>query len=224
MSFDFQEELITPVGTLVGFTALTNPQAYENKGEPHYSCKLALDGKDPATIELVSKIEAAIEGSAEYMNMIAAKYGKTPVSAAQARKRAPLPFEEEYDEADNPTGRLIFKFRQAASIYSSNQKVPFTLPVVDSRNMPMSDDVYSGSSASLMFLIKPWYVASAGLGISLRPRGVQVTDLVTRKSDGDTPDISRFPVREGGYVAEAAAPITPHVPNPPVEMNGFDEL
>lgn len=224
MSFDFQEELITPIGTLVGFTALSNPQAYENKGEPHYSCKLALDGQDPATQQLVETIETAIENAQEYMNMIAAKYNKTSVSAAQARKRAPLPFEPEYDESDNPTGRIIFKFRQASTVYSSNQKVPFTLPVVDSQNQPMAQDIYSGSAASLMFLIKPWYVASAGLGISLRPRGVQVTELVTRKAEGDSPDVTKFPVREGGYVAEAAAPITPHIPNPPVEMNGFDEL
>ena len=52
--------------------------------------------------------------------------------------------------------------------------------VMDSKQKPIGDEVRIGSGTTMRcgVEVRPWYVASQGVGVSLRLRVVQVIDLV----------------------------------------------
>lgn len=206
LPIDYRTHHVTPMAPLVGYVALSEPQGYQGS-EPAYTCKIAIGNAEAQ--ELISTIDEAHFHAGEYLNTIAEKFGNRPkLTPAKLRKHAPLPYEPEVDEDGHETGRTIFKFRQAATQYVRQEKVPFVLPIVDSQRLPMKEAIYSGSDVVVKFLIKPWFVDSMGLGVSLRPQAVQCLKLVS--SFGGTKG-SDFATVEGGYVADVAKHTSPEI-------------
>lgn len=203
---DYRTNYVTPTATLVGFVALSEPQGYQGS-EPAYSCKILLSPDDADN--LVQTIDHAHANAGDYLNEIAQKFGNRPkLTAAKLRKHAPLPYEPEIDDQDQETGNTIFKFRQNSSQYSRGEKVPFSLPIIDSERMPMQETIYAGSKVKIKFVIKPWYVDSMGLGVSLRPQAVQCIELVSTYGSPKGEDFETVP---GGYTAQA----THNIATPP---------
>ena len=204
ISVDFRTQYLTPQARTIGFVALSDPQGYQGS-EPAYSCKIVLDNERAQP--LIETINTAHASAGEYLNAISEKFGNRPkLTAAKLRKHAPLPYEEEVTEDGEETGKFIFKFRQACTIYRKGEKDPFNLPIMDSNRVPMSEPIYAGSKIVIKFSIKPWFVDSMGLGVSLRPQAVQVIELVSSTSGVNGAEFESVP---GGYVAQAAAEMPP---------------
>jgi hypothetical protein len=199
LPIDYRTHHVTTTAPLVGFVALSEPQGYQGS-EPAYTCKMALPEEE--AVKLKNIIDEAHFHAGDYLNAIAEKFGNRPkLTPAKLRKHAAMPYEPEVDEAGEETGRTLFKFRQASTQYVKGEKVPFTLPILDSKRLPMTDTIYSGSEVKIKFLIKPWFVDSMGLGVSLRPQAVQCVQLVSSFGGSKGDDFDEIP---GGYIAKIA--------------------
>jgi hypothetical protein len=211
LPIDYRTSHLTPIAPLVGYVALTEPQGYQGS-EPAYTCKIALE--EDNTQKLLHIIDEAHYHAGDYLNAIAEKFGnRAKLTPAKLRKHAPMPYESELDEDGAETGRTIFKFRQSSTQYVRQEKVPFTLPIVDSQRLPMREDIYSGSDVIIKFVVKPWFVDAMGLGVSLRPQAVQCLKLVSSLGGSKGSDFSTI---EGGYVATIASQ------SDPVAIETFD--
>lgn len=101
-------------------------------------------------------------------------------------KKYQLPFDDETDEAGNPTGNIMFKFKLPAM---SKKGVPQRLRLVDAKKDPMNERVGMGSSISIAFDAYGWYTPALGVGVSLRMNAVQVTSLKERGGSVDEFDV-----------------------------------
>jgi hypothetical protein len=83
----------------------------------------------------------------------------------------------------------------------------------------MNEAIYSGSEVKIKYTIKPWFVDSMGLGVSLRPQAVQCIELVSSVGGNIGEDFETVP---GGYVAEASRP-SPAIAMADTSMDFVDE-
>ncbi len=161
---------VTPEGTLV-FGHLVKPGTEYNP-DGDYLAIMRFSSEDAE--ELIEKIEAAYE--ANYENIKKQKKGKRI-------KKAELPFREEVDQdTDEPTGNLIFTFKQrAGGINKDGERWSRRIPIFDAKGKPIKTtdlDIWSGSTLKIAFEISGYFVASIGAGVSLRLKAVQVLNLV----------------------------------------------
>ena len=89
-------------------------------------------------------------------------------------KKADLPFTEEYDEDQNPTGNWLFRLKLKAATAKGLAQRP---TLVDAKLQPMTEVIGSGSEVVVDFHPHPWFVAALGVGVTLRLRSVQVLEL-----------------------------------------------
>lgn len=104
-------------------------------------------------------------------------------------KQAPMPWSEATDwDSDSETrvavpGFTDFKFSLKAKVTTKAGKSWEQRPALfDAKLQPMPEDadpVGGGSVIRISAEVYPWYTASLGFGISLRPRAVQVLELKT---------------------------------------------
>jgi hypothetical protein len=111
-------------------------------------------------------------------------------------KKAPPPYSEEFDEAGQPTGNVILRFKSKAAYKPS---------IFDSKGMPMVDsNIWGGSEIKINGSIAPYYTSLIGAGVALRLRAVQVIKYVQGGADAN-----RFGfAEEDGYVHTESAPQT----------------
>ena len=122
-------------------------------------------------------------------------------------KKANPPYFEELDDAGQPTGNVILKFKSR-----------YKPAVFDAKGIPMVDSsIWGGSEIKVNGSIAPYYTVLIGAGVSLRLGGVQVIQYV----EGRTGGAERFGFQEEvGYehkapetfeevVKEASTPVEP---------------
>jgi len=189
---------VTPEGTLV-FGHLIKPGTEFNP-DGDYLAIMRFSSEDAE--ELIEKIEAAYE--ANYENIKKQKKGKRI-------KKAELPFREEVDQdTDEPTGNLIFTFKQrAGGINKDGERWSRRIPIFDAKGKPIKTtdlDIWSGSTLKIAFEISGYFVASIGAGVSLRLKAVQVLNLV----EGGSADAEffGFTEEEGFSIEEDEAGFT----------------
>ena len=89
-------------------------------------------------------------------------------------KQAPLPFEDELDDDDEPTGNVIIKFKSKAA---------YKPAVFDSKGTPMlNSNIYAGSVLKVNGSIAFYNSPAVGAGTTLRLRAVQVIEYVEGSS------------------------------------------
>lgn len=113
---------------------------------------------------------------------------KEAYKAECARQKKPklkmgeMPWKDEEDGEGNPTGCVIFKASQLAKITSKKTGETFDKRIVlfDGANNPFPKDriIGSGSEVKLCADVKPYFTPTAGFGIKLRLKAVQVLKLV----------------------------------------------
>lgn len=105
-------------------------------------------------------------------------------------KKAPPPWQEEMDDAGQPTGNIILKFKSKAA---------YKPAIFDAKGIPMvNSNIWGGSELKVAGTIAPYYTSLIGAGVALRLRAVQVIQYV----DG-TQGASRFGFEEeAGYIHE----------------------
>lgn len=144
-------------------------------------------------------------------------YTATLKSLGVAKVNAlPLPWAEDKDTK----GSYKIKFKQKSKIVNLTKntirQVP-PIPVVDSQGVLIKDNVGNGSIVIVAFEPAPYYVPpgkkdadgkpmAAGVGLSLRLKGVQVIELVeydeNAPKSGDV--VTKFKPIAGGYTAKPA--------------------
>ena len=115
-------------------------------------------------------------------------------------KTANPPYHDELDDAGQPTGNVIFRFKSKAiykpAIFDAKGGV-----VVDS-------NIWAGSEIRVNASIAPYYTSMVGAGVALRLRAVQIITLV----EGSQGAADRFGFEEtAGYVHKEDATPMPEV-------------
>lgn len=166
--------ITTPIGTAV-YPHVNKPDTkYNAAGE--YNCKLKLDESD--ALVLKEQLETIYEEG--YQDECRRR-------RKQSLRKAPrLPLYQDDD------GDWLLIAKQKAKV----RDFEFTVPLFDSAGKPTDVNVGSGSRLKLAIEPFPYYTDSAGYGLTLRLRGVQVIEVKEYASS------SPFEAVEGGFVGE----------------------
>jgi hypothetical protein len=85
-------------------------------------------------------------------------------------KTANPPYSDELDDAGQPTGNVIFKFKS---------KAMYKPAVFDAQgNAMVESNIWGGSEVKVNATVSPYFTAIVGAGVALRLRAVQVITLV----------------------------------------------
>lgn len=189
----------TPKGTAI-WPRLNEP---DRKFQPEgvYSVRLRLDEDDAAPFQ--TKLSKLVE---ELYKEECLKQGK------KSLKRAPMPWgpATDYDkdtESKVEVDGVEFKFSMKAEVTTRAGKKWSQRPALfDAKLNPLpedADNIGGGSIIRVSAEVYPWYTASLGFGISLRPRAVQVIEL---KAGGSSMDPTALGFEaEDGYTTVASA-------------------
>ena len=103
-------------------------------------------------------------------------------------KKAPPPYAEELDEAGQPTGNVILRFKSKAA---------YKPAIFDAKGIPMIDsNIWGGSELKVNGSVAAYYTPLIGAGVALRLRAVQVIQYV----EGGSGSADRFGFEAGaGY-------------------------
>lgn len=178
---------ISPIG-LGRYTWINKPDTKFN-ADGLYKTDLILDGEEAA------KFKALIDAQCE-----AALVSETEDMTPGERKKwaVYLPYEVEEDDDGNPTGRIIFQFRQNAVIHLKDGTTKeIRIAIFDAADKAVDVPVFGGSKLRVLYRARPIKIASLKkAGVRLDFLKVQVIALAERSQE------SGFGAVEGGYVAE----------------------
>ena len=163
------EQVVTDTG-IARYPWLNYPDdQYSKPGD--YKLGLILTKEQAAP--LIKKIQDTISKAKELAN------GKKTKAAA-------LPYREELDDQDQPTGNLVFNFKQKSKINLKDGTQADMKPmVVDAKGRRLTNEqIWGGTKCKVSALLIPYFMAGNGYGCSLRLKAVQIIDLVSGK-DGD---------------------------------------
>lgn len=161
------DQKVTPKGVLV-FPWLTKADTKFN-AEGVYKTSFALEGDEAE--EFAEMLDGVLAEAEKY-------YTEELTPRAKAQARVASPYEEELDDDGEPTGRVLFRFKQNATIKRKDGSVTkVKLPVVDSKRKPTSEPVYGGTVAKLAYYIRGYFMQSnKTIGLTLHPLAVQVIE------------------------------------------------
>tara|TARA_B100000123_G_C25667348_1_gene400439 strand:- start:346 stop:948 length:603 start_codon:yes stop_codon:yes gene_type:complete len=166
------EQVVTDIGT-ARYPWLNYPDdRYSNP--PEFKIELILNKEQSAPV--IKKIDEAIDKAKE-------------LTKGKKAKEATRPYKEELDDQDQPTGNLIFRFKQKSKInLKDGTQVDLKPVVVDSKGVKLTNEqIWGGTKCRVSALLVPYFVAATGYGCSLRLKAVQIIDLVSGKN-GDMKD------------------------------------
>lgn len=184
---------ISPAGVLI-HPWLNKPDTKFNE-DGLFHTDLRLSGE--AAQKLAEKIEAA--------SLKALQEHTQEMKPGEAKKwKLYVPFEkEEDDETGEPTGDIVFNFKQNAKIKSKKEPSGFKdvkIELRDSKDNVIDVAVWDGSEGRIMFSMRPiTMVSSKEVGVRLDFAKVQVTKLKQGSGGGGR----GFGEVEGGYEADA---------------------
>jgi hypothetical protein len=169
----------TPKGTALYPWLSTPDTKFSEEGE--YKVNLVLSKED--ALPILKQINEV------YAENISAE---TKKANGKEVKKAPPPWAEQRDEAGEPTGNIILRFKSKAA---------YKPAIFDAKGMPMIDsNIWGGSEIKVSGSIAPYFTSLIGAGIALRLRAVQVIQLVEGSGGA-----GRFGfTEEAGYTQEAA--------------------
>lgn len=162
--------LTTPKGT-ARFAALEIPDEFTpEQGEKQikYKTDLILDGNAESTKKLIERLEELRDEH----------YDSLPKRKRDKLDKAAV-YENEYDENDEATGNVIFKFKCNAQFTDAQGNVHKLRPErVDAhkRALPLTTRIFGGSTIKVAFKPIP-YDGFGKVGVSLRLMAVQVIEL-----------------------------------------------
>lgn len=204
------ERITSPIGT-ARYPHLHKPDKY--KGDLKYKCDLVLDPDDEDHAEFLDDVkeraEAAFEKfKEELQEKVDSKKlkGKKLANAKQELKEMEVhyPFEPEYDEEGEETGRIVVKTKSNAERKDKDGN-PYIkkLPIFDALGQRLEDvpPIWGGSELRLALDVYPYHMEAQHIaGISLLIGGVQIVELKT--GSGATAEDMGFGAVEGGFAAD----------------------
>lgn len=167
-------KLISPFGVAV-YPKLNEP---ETRFDPDgvYECRLRLNEEDAKPF--VSQLEKIHKEAYDY-NCKAQK--------KKTLKTADLPVKPVVDDdTGEETGEVEIKFKLNAKVTTKSGKSWEQRPkLFDSKNQPLQERIGGGSVVRIQTEVRPWFVPTLGVGITLRIGAVQVQEL-KQSMGGDT--------------------------------------
>lgn len=174
------KRMVTPAGIAV-WPWLDKPDT-KFKANGEYRIGVSLPRQAPGVQDFLTALEAEYDAaqSSDGNKMLAdAKKGAKI-------KRADVPWKDELDENDQPTGNVVLNLKMAAKIEKKEAGVvvkswdqrPDVFDAKGTRIDAGASKVGGGSTVKASFEIMPFYTSLVGAGISLRLRAVQVINLV----------------------------------------------
>jgi hypothetical protein len=132
-------------------------------------------------VNLIIAKEEALPALKLINQVYAENYEKEVKKAKGAEiKKAPPPFSEELDDAGQPTGNIILKFKSKAA---------YKPAIFDAKGIPMIDsNIWGGSELKVNGSVAAYYTPLIGAGVALRLRAVQVIQYV----EGGSGSADRF--------------------------------
>jgi hypothetical protein len=200
--------VVTPFGTIAGFTAIQEARPNFNKTADEYQIVVAFEAREFAAF---SKKLHAMRDAYVAQRLEALDPAKRKVlERGMSKKDVGTP---EVDEAGDETGRYLVKFRQSARIEGTSKKTgkPFVIEkkvaLVDSQGKAIKTKlrIGKGSTVAVSFEPNPYYSEKdKEFGISFnRLIGVQIVKLIEYEGDGEmSADAMGFGAVEDGFSAE----------------------
>lgn len=184
------ERITTPRGISI-YPKLTRPDV-KFKPEGEFTCRLALEAKEAAA--LIARIKPLYE--AGYTDELGKLKAKTI-------KKADKPWKDEVDEEGNPTGKIVFNFKQRAKFKAKDGKeINIKIAVFDAKGQPLlpevADKIGSGSVLKISFEVRPFCTPAIGYGITLSLKAAQVIELVEYGGGGNATSYG-FEQEEDGF-------------------------
>lgn len=158
----------SPKGVAI-YPRLTTP---DTKFDPDgvYKTQLALDKGVEENEKFIASIQEAYDA---YIAEV------TKENKGKAPRTNPPPYDDEVDEAGNPTGRYLVTFKAKASGTSrkTGKRWQRTIPQFDATGSSCNVDVWGGSTIKVAYELKG-YKGGSNYGVKLYLEGVQIIDLV----------------------------------------------
>ncbi len=190
----------SPAGTAI-FPRIKTPDTKYDAGGV-FVCKLAIERSE------------AVEDFIEFLETTRDEWLKNELKNSDAKKKAKLKkfavadvYEDEIDDEDNETGRVIIKFKLNHTIEKKDGTTFTQRPsVFDAQGTQLKriPNVGGGSQLVIGGTVIPYAMASTkSVGVSLRMEGVQVLELV--EFGGKDASAFGFGSHDGGFAAPAAS-------------------
>jgi hypothetical protein len=192
------ERLTSPAG-IAQYPRLNKPDEY--KGKKSYKSNLILDPEDEGVQEFLDRVKDVAEASMASA-VAELKKGDGKKKAKAKKVELFLPYEPEYDDNGDETGKVIVKARKNAEFEKDGEVVQTKVHIFDSNGVIVKKPpiVWGGSTLKLAVDLFPFYNPSADqAGVSLRLQGAQIIELVTGGSASAAS--MGFGSVEGGYAA-----------------------
>ncbi len=160
---------ISPPGVAV-WPRLNEPD-FKFKEEGVFTTALRFDMADPAVQGYLSELEQVFSEAYERQCQIEGK---------KSLKKHPLPWSEETDDEDNPTGNHLVKYSLKFRYKSKKTEEEWVRrPAIFGRDrLPSQDKIGGGSVLNIKTQVYTWYTPGLGFGITLQPVAVQIVSLV----------------------------------------------
>ena len=167
--------IITPVGVAKN-PRLTKPDTkFLEAGVYGVSLVISADAAKP----VIAMIDAEMNAASEL-----AKKDNPRVRVKAADK----PYRWVANDADEPTGKVLFTFKMRASGIDRETKQPWERrpPLFNAKGKPLTNkEIGAGSEIKVAFTMGQFYHPLVGAGVSLRVQAVQLIKLVKLSGDGD---------------------------------------
>jgi hypothetical protein len=164
------QTLVSPIGEF-GYSHLVTPGKFG-----HFDVELILDGDDADTF--LAEMNKANDEAAD--SLIAAEKDPKKKKVLQSYSRREVS-KAELDDAGEPTGRTIFKFKNNAEGKKKDGTTFKTrVEIVDAKKKPMANPkIGKGTIGRVAYQISPYAMsATRSIGASVRLKAVQILDLV----------------------------------------------
>lgn len=179
-----EKPITSPEGIAV-WPSLTSPTNFKGEGPLAYETKLKLDHRAEGVGAFIATLDAAVEDGMEKLNEQRVRFGEKPLTKAQLKKRAPLPYQDELDDEGNETGFIIVKAKLKAERKIKGEMVAQRPALFDGDGHPFDVDtpVWSGSKIKIAVQPAPYFVPALGYGVTLRLQAAQILVVVNATNE-----------------------------------------
>lgn len=186
--------LTTPAGTAV-WPFIDTPGEDFNKENEEFRTSLVLNAE--AASPIIEKLESLVARAADFFKEQTGKNLKV---------RTDRPWNDEQDDAGQPTGNIVFKFKLPAKVTrkSDGKVIEFRPKVYDAGGKLLGGEAVPaiGGGSTLRISAEARTYNVQGVGVKLSLVAAQVIDLVTRENNRETAEDHGFDAVEG-YVARS---------------------
>lgn len=193
-------KLNTPIG--VGQYLYLEQPDFEYNSAGDWKVKLFLDPTLPEVKTMMATMDALLEEAVVYFT----EQAETPKKKKLVRPSDNTPYYFETDDDDEPTGRIYINPKSIASGTTKEGKQwKRQMPIFDAQGVRVTERLNAGSGTTLRasLLLRAYYNAQSGVGVSLRLTAIQVIDLKQFGAGIQTADDAGFSKVDGGFSADS---------------------